>query len=72
MGEGATYLIQRSGITDAGKVEAMVKELQTSLDTLKRELEEPEDITQVEAELESVMSEQDGIDRGLYNDTLVI
>jgi len=63
LGEGATYLIQRSSVTDAAKVDQMVKELQTSVDTLKRELE-PEDVATVEAELESVMSEQDIIDRG--------
>lgn len=51
-------------MTDAGRIESMVKELKTSLDTLKRELD-PDDVTQVEAELESVMSEQDVIDRGI-------
>lgn len=65
LGEGATYLIQRSSVTDAGRVESMVKELKTSLDTLKRELNPADDVTQVEAELESVMSEQDVIDRGI-------
>lgn len=51
-------------MTDAGKVETMVKELQTSVDTLRLELNPPaDDVTQVEAELESIISEQDIIDR---------
>ena len=68
LGEGATYLIQSSSVNDAGRVESMVKELQTSVDTLKSELTPSslDDISQVEAELESVISEQDVIDRGMF------
>lgn len=66
LNEGATYLLQRSSVTDAGRVEALVTELQTSYDTLKRELVSPDDVSQVEAELESVMSEQEVIDRGKH------
>ncbi|XP_067943129.1 nesprin-1-like [Watersipora subatra] len=66
LGDGATYLMQRSSVTDAGKVETMVKELRTSVDTLKLELDPSgDDVSQVEAELESIISEQDVIDRGL-------
>ena len=69
LGEGATYLIQSSSVNDAGRVESMVKELQTSVDTLKSELTPSslDDISQVEAELESVISEQDVIDRGMFS-----
>ena len=43
----------------------MVKELKTSVDTLRAELNPTaDDVTQVEAELESIISEQDIIDRG--------
>lgn len=65
MGDGATYLIQRSSVNDVAKVESMVKELQTSVDTLKLELNPAsDDVSMVEAELESVISEQDFIERG--------